>query len=152
MGYKNTTDKKYGNVKIGATWDVDMKPWSPMISLKFKVKPTPKAVDSFNGDLSEFHQQLTAIFGTKSLAKQVEPLVPQGWRLHMVVYAYDHHPTQINFTKQSAMQVDVWVIASNQYEEANDWKGLKKAVEQLAPKLAKIPAFTKYGDLLDIKA
>lgn len=153
QGWKHAYEK-FPNMKIDVQLETkaDATPWTPIFQLIFKLKPTPYAEQAFDEDIHKFHKYLAdEILGLKIVKKKLERLVPSNWQMFDVYYAYEHQPRKFTFGKQSDFQLDVYIIAPSKYEQAHDWKGLKKEISVVAKKLAKADIFQN-SKLLQFKA
>jgi hypothetical protein len=134
--------QRFKNMKV----EVDLwleSPWTPVFKCMFKVKPTAQAEIYFDEDIPDFQFWLANnIFGLKILKKSVEDIIPSDWRYHMTTYGKEYNPKQIkNFGKKHDFQVDFHIMSPEIFENANDWKGLKKQVQLMSTKISKMAIF-----------
>ena len=142
---------KKPNVALEGDLEIGAKPWTPIVFVKFKLKPTPFAEETFNEEVHELHMALANAIGLPSLTKAIRGVIQPGWRFYTVAYAYEHNPKKFSFGKQSDFQVNAYLIAPKKFEDTSDWKGLQKEFVTQAEKIAKLPNFQS-TDMWEIKS
>lgn len=151
--FKRIKTIKLKNVNIDAEWEYQLDPWMVMYTIGFYVMPTELAKTDLE-DVRDYHAYLAnELLGKRVLERELVKSIPFGWALHSIAYPSDHDLHMFSFDKATKFEIDLDVIAPEDYSFSTTMKDIdlavsrpivnnfKKEIEALGKKIAQSKCF-----------